>query len=497
MTWAGAAELPRSATALRAAIARTDITVAESIARRYVATHPEDRDGWTVLLDCVEQTGNPPETVRVARLALERFADLPRARLLLAGAVAQAGRLDEAAGLLSGRQLTAEEALLLAELALVVDPDEARRLFAEIVRAAPTHPVAALGLRSATGLAAGSPRGAAIALLLAEDWHGWIQASIADAFDQAGVPYLAVTRPWLLAHHRPRVIVLSGPSPPLVQRLRLLVPDARLVNTRHSLTVTGKNYGLYAACACDHVCVSSESQALRTRDLALLPEERVWVTGYPQMDGLFRRLRAEPRRLPGRRVVFAPTYNPELSAAFLVGDDPVTAIRAADESIGVVLAPHPLLRRFAPAMLAAWRRTAAERPGVVFHDPTAGNLVATLADADVVVSDVSAVAIQFLATDRPIVRLVDPARARTTPAFSLDGEEWELATAATTVERGADLAAAVRGALDGAEPPPAAAGRARLRERLFGSLTDGRAGERIAERIAGLVAGGRPHGGDA
>lgn len=42
------------------------------------------------------------------------------------------------------------------------------------------------------------PSESKIALLLTEDWHGWIQSSIAVAPDRAGVPFVAVTRPWML-----------------------------------------------------------------------------------------------------------------------------------------------------------------------------------------------------------------------------------------------------------------------------------------------------------
>lgn len=56
--------------------------------------------------------------------------------------------------------------------------------------------------------------------------------------------------------------------------------------------------------------------------------------------------------------------------------------------------------------MAAWRGLAATRPNVAFFDSAVGNLITSLADADLVVSDVSAVVLQFLATDRPVVRLV-------------------------------------------------------------------------------------------
>lgn len=94
-----------------------------------MATHPDDRHGSTMLLDCVDQGGNPQETKRIARLALARFPDLPRARLILPGAVAQAVRFGEAG-----------------------------RIYAEIVRAVPSHPVATLGLRSVASLMARGAR---------------------------------------------------------------------------------------------------------------------------------------------------------------------------------------------------------------------------------------------------------------------------------------------------------------------------------------------------
>lgn len=460
------------------------------MARRFVATNPGDAGGWQLLLSCLEQGGNVREAERLARLALERFPADPRVRITLAGAVSRSGRLEEAAGLLRGQDLTDEGRLLLAEIALALDPQEARRSYAELAQGAQSGPVAALGLRGADSLCATAQRSAEVAFLLTEDWHGWIQQPIAEALDREGIPYLFTTKPWLLAACRPRVVVLSSPTPELMKELRSSVAQARVVNTRHGISVNGKNYGLYAAAACDHVCASSEWNGRRTCELALLPQERVWTTGYPQMDGLFRRLRDVPAPAPSRslrRVLFAPTFNPELSAAFLAGEDPVAAIRGNDESIGVVLAPHPHLRRNAPHLLAAWKRLAETRPNVEYFDCGAGNIVTSLADADVLVSDVSSVATQFLALDRPLVRFVDEDRARASRAYAPDGEEWELAAAAITVKRRADLAGAVRAALSGSQSSRVRAGRRQLQERFFGTLTDGRAGERIAQKIAAIL----------
>jgi CDP-Glycerol:Poly(glycerophosphate) glycerophosphotransferase len=489
---AGEQDLPRTAAELAAACDRTRGTEAESMARRFVATHPREEQGWHVLLACVEQCGNAAEAERLARLGLERFPGSARLRLALVGALAQRGRPQEAASLLRGRDLTGDEALLLAELELASDPDEARRLYAGLLEAYPASNLAALGLRSATGLCAARPRPPAIGFLLSEDWHRWIQEPVAEALDALGIPHFFTTKPWILGMHRPRAVVLSSPGPSLVKELRALVPGARLVNTRHGISVNGKNYGLYASAACDRVCVSSEQHARETRELALLDEDRVWATGYPQMDGLFRSLPS--RSPPGRRVLFAPTFNPELSAAHLVGEDAVPALRGTDATIRVVLAGHPRLRSEAPRLVAAWKRQAETLPNVEYFDSSARNVVTFLAEADVLVSDVSSVATQYLALDRPLVRLVDPARARASASYAPDGTEWELLPASTTVNRAQDVAGAVRAALAGAEPEAIQSNRRRLRERFFGSLTDGRAGERIAQNLAQLLhAGEGPH----
>jgi hypothetical protein len=492
-------DLPRTASELASACERTRATEAESMARRFVATHPREEEGWHVLLACVEQGDNALEAERLARLGLERFPASARLRLALAGALAQSGRTQDAASLLRGRDLTGDEALLLAELELANDPGEARRLYAGLLEAYPTSNLAALGLRSAAGICAARPRPPEIGFLLSEDWHRWIQEPIADALDARGIPHFFTRKPWMLKVHRPQAIVLSAPGPSLMKDLRTLVPGARLVNTRHGISVNGKNYGLYASAACDHVCVSSEQHARETCELAMLPEERVWTTGYPQMDGLFRSLldsspdKGAPR---GRRVLFAPTFNPELSAAYLVGEDAVSALRGADATIHVVLAGHPRMRSDAPRLVAAWKRQAETLPNVEYFDSNARNIVTFLADVDVLVSDVSSVATQYLALGRPLVRLVDPARARTSAAYAPDGTEWELQPASITLTRAQDLPEAVRTALTGVEPEGIQANRSRLRERFFGSLTDGRAGERIAQRLAQLLqpaqAGGGP-----
>lgn len=481
----------RSVEDLVAACSRANLAQAESMARQFVATHPADERAWHVLAGFVEQGGDFREAGRLAAQGLERFASSRRLRLVLARALVQSGRVGEAASLLRSDAPSDEESLLLADIELARDPGHAGDLYAALSRRFPGNPFLDLGRRAAASARRTPGATPKVVFLLMADWHAMLQLPIADALESRGIAFACTTNPWMLAAHRPRVVVMSAPTPPLMRELRLMAPGARFVNTRHGISVNGKNYGLYSAAACDHVCASSERQAEQLRSLALLPEERVWPTGYPQMDELFRRLRdpaAQGRGSHSRRVLFAPTFNRELSAAFLVGEDPVSALRGDDPSIAVVLTAHPQLRLDAPRLLAAWRELSRRLPNVEYFDSATCNVSTRLADVDVLVSDVSSVATQFVALDRPLVRLVDASRASASGAYAPGATEWQLESVATTVTRVGDLAAAVREALSGAQPEAIAANRRRLREELFGTLTDGRAGERIAERLAQLLA---------
>lgn len=469
------------------------------MARQFVAGEPTSIVAWHALLFSVRRTGNLREAERLARMGLERFPFCEKLRFFLAEALARSGRAEAAVSLLrdalaAKSPMSIDEILLLAELELKRDPGGAGELYAAAADRYPDHALAALGVRGASSMIRSSPQAQAICFLLTSDWHRWIQQPIADALDRLSIPYFFTACPWAVKVHQPGIVVLSDPIPLLMKELRWLVPYASVVNTRHGISVNGKNYGLYSAAACDFVCASSEQNARALAELALLPGERIWTTGYPQMDGLFRRLRspgAGIRAGGGRTVLFAPTFDPEFSAAFLIGDDPVGTLRGADSTIRVVLAGHPHLKQAAPDLLAAWQMLAATRPNVEFFDTSTRNIIDYLADVDVLVSDVSSVAVQFLALDRPLVRLVDPAKAQTSFAYAPDGTEWKLESVATTVTRPDDLASAVAMALSGVESEELRANRKRLQNDLFGTCTDGGAGERIADRLVQRLASDR------
>lgn len=321
-----------------------------------------------------------------------------------------------------------------------------------------------------------------IGLFLLFPWHAPILARL-HALLQAAGPTLMTGDAAALARFAPGIVVVCDWSP--IARLRQRLPDALFVHTRHGLISKNQAPGFAAA---DYVCVASDC----ARDLLIaqggVPRRAIWVTGYLQMDPLFRADLAPAIERPPRSTVllFAPTYNRHLSAAEPFGDRLVELLRGEDRSIAVIIKPHPHIAVVRPDWLALWRRLSEECEKVFLVDPPSADVVPYLKAADLLVSDASSVIFQFLARDRPILLVTNPQRAEDGRYFDPAGIEWQWRDIADEIEDVAEAPAAVRRAL--AEPDRRAAARRRCRDRLFGPLQDGYAAERIAAHIREIAA---------
>ncbi|HWP35030.1 MAG TPA: CDP-glycerol glycerophosphotransferase family protein, partial [Thermodesulfobacteriota bacterium] len=230
----------------------------------------------------------------------------------------------------------------------------------------------------------------------------------------------------------------------------------------------------------DRIAFINEDRLRKWREVGLLaPDDpRPVLIGYPKVDGLvtgrwpraatLARLGLDPARPV---LLYAPTWS-AASSLHLFGEAIVRALRATGHQVIVKLHDRAYDRRerySAGVDWAARLAPLAADPGVrLVTDPDATPL---LAAADLLVSDHSSVAFEFLLVDRPLVIFDLPgllAAARVHP----DQARW-LREAALTVATPAELPDAVGWAL--AHPEARSQARRALAARLFyrpGSATD-------------------------
>lgn len=313
-------------------------------------------------------------------------------------------------------------------------------------------------------------------------WHAPILDPLAHRLAERG-PMERCSAGALLAGWRPRrrpaltVVADAG----AIRALRGCLPRSPFMHLGHGLISKNEPARYYAEA--DYVCVASEAVARRLRRAGIAPRRRYIATGLIQSDPLFRAVPGcQPVRIPGCRLTIAwtPTWNPSLSSASMFGSSLVRRIRGRRADIGLVIKPHPHIGRVRPHWLARWRQWAREHPNVRL-EPEAADLVPVLLGADLLVSDASSAMFLYLALNRPLVLIDNPASTREPAAFDPDGIEWRWRDIGARVRGVEDLAATVAGEL--AAPGRREPERLRRRAELFGELTDGRARERVVAAI--------------
>jgi|GEM_PF-840775 len=360
--------------------------------------------------------------------------------------------------------------------------------FAERALAGDPHGIAVRAAREsiAAGLDAGAQVNRSrrrVALHMNREFHYWILRPIFDALRDHYDVILTDDPVWLRTFE-PEFVFISDAQ---AGNLRSFIPQATFTQTRHGLI--SKNHASKVACQCDFVCVSGPSQRNLYIEEGGFDPDRVWMTGYPQMDPLFRREAPPlpyPLRADAKCVLYAPTFTPDLSSVDMLGDDMAKRLIGDNSGVDLVLKPHPLIHARFPAWYA-WFERAANRPHVHLATEPEADIMPFLQRADILVSDASSAVFQFLALDRPIVVIDNPNRRRS-PAYDPKGVEWTCRDIAVRIEDVTDLAAAVEQALT--YPDGQFAERESTRAHLFGDLTDGRSGERIREKLQHLIEDG-------
>jgi hypothetical protein len=282
--------------------------------------------------------------------------------------------------------------------------------------------------------------------------------------------------------HRPDVVVACDSQ---LTSMRRLAPEVRYVSTRHGLA-SKRHVGTYAEAA-DYLCVASEEQALWLRKQGIAPRKEIWPIGYLQMDPLFRGVvQPAPTGAPEGMPValFAPTIHETVSAMPMLGDDPVAAIRHGDHDFYLVIKPHPEIPQRHPEWMDRLIVSSALHENVLLVTETHTPIDRYLAAANLLITDCSSVMFQYLPLDRPLVLLSNPSRLSCDERYDPEGPEWTWREIGEEVHDVAALPAAVVHALSA--PSLRADQRAACRKAMFGDLTDGRTGERLARHIADL-----------
>lgn len=361
---------------------------------------------------------------------------------------------------------------------------EAKRAFGRALEKDPGNVLAGAALMSLEaedgGRRALSEGGKRVGLFVHAKFHFPLLKPLFEAFAGGHWPLLSADARDLADFEPAATLICDAP----VDRLRRLVPGTTTVNVRQGLA--GRNFARRKSRHADFVCVTSEAMRDELVAAGALPGDRIWVTGFAPNDALFRHDPARPAPLPGGRktVLYAPTHHAGLSSAPMLGDRVVALIAGERADLDIVIKPHPLICEYRPRWMSAWGRIAARDPSVRLVRDPAADVVPLLADADLLVSDASGVIFQYLALDRPMVLITNPERARDADHFDADAIEWRWRDMAEEVTDPAALTAAVDRAL--ADPDARAEKRAQYRRLLYDDLDDGRAAERIVERVAAL-----------
>jgi CDP-glycerol glycerophosphotransferase (TagB/SpsB family) len=283
-------------------------------------------------------------------------------------------------------------------------------------------------------------------------------------------------------------------------------PALRAYCDRHFAFLVGSRHGLankYIGpdpefSLTDYFCGSEWDRDDLTRHGAL-PLREFLLTGNPWIDDVFGVRPRRPDRLRPA-ILFAPTWNPETSAAAFFDTNLTDAIRAVYPSSQIIIKPHPLLvtprhqsvsrdpeqARLFGRWVDSYRHAAEQDVRVRFVDDPAISIASLYEDADILISDGSSLVFEFMALERPILLYTSDRR----PAHW--SAPWDPSAPANGMRDVGDefrsreeFEAALRFAFDRHEQVH----RARQQHRtsvMYGSYRDGRSAERVAAALRDL-----------
>lgn len=464
--------------------------IRESVIRKFVASNPKNYRAKIILLNIIARNQNWRELIRLSVKIGQEFENKIEPIFWTATGLANMLKIEQALALLQKdkiKVLNAPEIVsLTAELHLVNKPAYAVDILRKKIEVSSSSTHDQLGLKSAQSLLK-SRAGAEVVFFLASTWHISIQQRIFDELTSRNIGCVMTHNVWLLQALHPKVVVLSDISSEYVSRIRYTLPNTYIVNTRHGLG--DKNYAYYASAVVDYVCASSEYVAREQIAAGCLNPNSVWITGFPQMDSLFQMVKKSKYNPVARKphILFAPTFTNGLNSGELIGNDPIAMIRGSQSDWHVTVRPHPHMVKTHPRLVDAWRHSIASSKNAELDLTVEQDPADLLYRSDILISDVSSIALQFLSLDRPIVCLMEDELAKRSPYFTSESYEARLGDASLKINKVYELNAAIKISLAGKQSDSIVLKRRALARDLFGTFNDGRAGLRIAEKIEHIL----------
>lgn len=471
-------------------VKKSSPNVAEVLCRKYLALTPNDLRAWMLLLDTLIFTKNYKEAlILISALLKSNFCDhfgltICVRYLLLAGDYTFAKKLFSKIDFEKASHYSSVKHDLY-HLAIIkkleTNEDTAALEYESLNLDASEFNKKSLDLNK--------NRSVQVICFIQKNYHYMIQAQIAKELLEKGINVLFSNSLWFIKAVRPEVLIVSEALYKNLSDLREINSELLIVNTRHGLG--DKNHAALGASQSDKICVSSESIAKIMINETLTPKNKIWVTGYPQMDDLFRSLRFDSPKVNvngAKIVIFAPTFNPHLSAAYLLKNDLVKSIRGSNENIKIIVKPHPHLFSHEPEIISNWIDESHKYDNVFIDTNPNSNIMDYFIKCDLMISDVSSAALAWFSVNKPLVCLIDRRNAQNSENFSDDGLEWKMHQAATVINNVPELANVVNHLL--INPEIGQEDREKFSKLLFGELTDGRGSYRVAVNIINFITRG-------
>jgi len=293
------------------------------------------------------------------------------------------------------------------------------------------------------------------------------------------------------AWHPDALVVADGPPIPLL----------REYCDSHNVLLVGLQHGSATRYMApepeyrlvDYFC-GSDWDIRRFAGKGVTPRRGFLLTGNPWVDEVFTVPRRELCK-DAPTMLFAPTYNPEITAARFFEGKLVDLVRSVYPDSRIIIKPHPAIvqydnpyvveyRPMFQAWVEDWRRMADKYPKVEFIDDSEVPISKFFPDADILISDGSSLIFEFMALDRPILLYTSQEKIG---IWEYDPEAlgncWRDVGAEFSTEE--EFTAALKDAFSTHATVHSARQREHTEE-LYGGFQDGRSAGRVIQAIRDL-----------